>query len=150
MPETPVTSLHSSGAGTGNTAGNAVTQQSLTLPSLPEKTSKPPVAKPVVPAPDVKQTPPPPQPQLPLAHLSLKADKPSWVEVKDGNGKRLFYDLMVPGDEHSLDGVPPFNVLLGYGPGITVEYNGKRVDHSMYERQDVARFKVGDKGTSRK
>ena len=150
MVETPVASLQSSGAGTGNTAGNAVTQQSLSLPSLPEKTSTPLVSKPVAPATEAKQAAAPPQPQLPLAHLSLKADKPSWVEIKDGNGKRLFYDLMVPGDEHSLDGVSPFNVLLGYGPGITVEYNGKRVDHSMYERQDVARFKVGDKGTSRK
>jgi cytoskeleton protein RodZ len=61
----------------------------------------------------------------------------------------LFYDLMVPGDERTLDGVPPFEVLLGYAPGVIVEYNGKRVDHSSYTRQDMARFRVGDKGTSR-
>jgi cytoskeleton protein RodZ len=71
------------------------------------------------------------------------------VEVKDGAGKRLFYDLMVPGDEKALEGVPPFDVLLGYAPGVTVEYNGKRVDHSIYTHQDMARFRVGDKGTSK-
>ncbi len=94
-------------------------------------------------------TPSPPQPDLPRATLSLKSEKPSWVEVRDGSGKRLFYDLMVPGDAQSIEGEPPFDILLGYAPGVIVEYNGKRVDHSAYARQDMARFRVGDKGTSK-
>ena len=85
----------------------------------------------------------------PKATLDLKAEKPSWVEVKDGSGNRLFYDLMVPGDSQTLHGMPPFDILLGYAPGIIVEYNGKRLDHSIYSRQDMARFRVGDKGTSK-
>ena len=85
----------------------------------------------------------------PKATLDLKAEKPSWVEVKDGSGNRLFYDLMAPGDSQTLHGVPPFDILLGYAPGIIVEYNGKRVDHSIYARQDMARFQVGDKGASK-
>lgn len=89
------------------------------------------------------------QPEAPKATLALKAEKPSWVEVKDGSGNRLFYDLMVPGDTRSLEGVPPFDVLLGYAPGVSVEYNGKLVDHSAYVHQDMARFRVGDKGTSK-
>lgn len=93
--------------------------------------------------------PAPPQPDLPRATLTLKSEKPSWVEVRDGSGKRMFYDLMVPGDMQSIEGVPPFDILLGYAPGVIVEYNGKRVDHSAYARQDMARFRVGDKGTSK-
>lgn len=85
---------------------------------------------------------------LPRAKLALKAEKPSWVEVKDGAGNRLFYDLMAPGDAQSIEGVPPFDILLGYAPGIIVEYNGKRVDYSAYAHQDMARFRVGDKGAS--
>jgi cytoskeleton protein RodZ len=121
-------------------------QHSLSLPALEEGASHQGRAA----ASDTLATAPPKeQSDLPKANLLLTADKPSWVEVKDGSGNRLFYDLMVPGDKQSLDGVPPFDVLLGYAPGITVEYNGKRVDHSAYARQDMARFRVGDKGASK-
>lgn len=83
----------------------------------------------------------------PHATLVLKADKPSWVEVKDVSGKRVFYELMVPGDTQTVEGAPPFDVLLGYSPGVTLEYNGKQVDHSAYTHNDMAHFKVGDEGT---
>lgn len=147
--------------GTGNgavalPAGDGTMQRSLSLPDLPAGTAAPSVpAQPsaptaAAPAPAAVQTPPPSPPSnLPQASLSLKAEKPSWVEIKDGNGKRLYYDLMVPGDQRTIKGVPPFDVLLGYSPGVIVEYNGKRVDHSMYARNDVARFRVGDKGASK-
>lgn len=92
-------------------------------------------------------TPPPDPPQ---AILGLNAEKPSWVEVRDGTGKRLFYDLMVPGDSKRIEGVPPFDILLGYAPGVSVEYNGKQVDHAAFTRQDMARFRVGDKGASKR
>jgi len=151
MPEVSVEGVaNNGGSGVQQPDGSAV-QQSLSLPSLPESQgmAAAPAPESAAPASDTTQAPPPPQPDLPQAHLFLKAEKPSWVEIKDGTGKRLFYDLMVPGDEQTLDGLPPFEVLLGYAPGVIVEYNGKRVDHSSYTRQDMARFRVGDKGTSR-
>ncbi len=121
-------------------------QQFLPIPALPDDnrsqdTVDAPAAAVVVPS--------LPRPDLPRATLALSAEKPSWVEVKDRTGVRLFYDLMVPGDTQSLEGVPPFDILLGYAPGISVEYNGKRVDHAAYTRQDMARFRVGDKGAGR-
>jgi cytoskeleton protein RodZ len=150
MPEVSVEGVPNAGSGTNQPPDGGAVRQSLSLPALSEKKVNPPSAapKPAAVAPDTAQTPPP-APNMPQARLFLKAEKPSWVEVKDGNGKRLFYDLMVPGDEKSLAGMPPFDVLLGYAPGVIVEYNGKRVDHSMYAHQDVARFRVSDKGTSR-
>jgi len=147
MPKVPVEGMPD------NDGDGTQQSQALSLPSLPEGTVNPPVPDSAgASAPAVVQAPPPPPPpqaDLPQARLSLKADKPSWVEVKDGTGKRLFYDLMVPGDEKTVEGAPPFGVLLGYAPGVTVEYNGKRVDHSKYIHQDMARFRVGDKGTSK-
>lgn len=128
-------------------AGGDGAQQALALPALPDSETSPSAAQ-TAPAPAAAE-PQAPLPNLPQAHLDLKAEKPSWVEVKDGTGRRLFYDLMVPGDAQSLDGVPPFDVLLGYAPGVIVEYNGKRVDHSVYARQDMARFRVGDEGASK-
>jgi cytoskeleton protein RodZ len=56
---------------------------------------------------------------------------------------------MVPGDVQHLEGAPPFDVLLGYAPGVSVEYNGKPVDHSPYARQGMARFRVGDDGANK-
>ena len=150
MPEVSVEGLPSNGSTVQKLDGGAV-QQTLPLPTLPQSqgTDIAPAPEAAAPVPEVAQPQLPASLDLPRAHLSLKAEKPSWVEIKDGTGERLFYDLMVPGDERTLEGVPPFDVLLGYAPGVNVEYNGKRVDHSIYTRQDMARFRVGDKGTSK-
>jgi len=83
------------------------------------------------------------------ARLSLKADRSSWVEVRDANGQRLLYDLLDPGASRNVEGLAPFAVLLGYGPGVTVEFNGKLVDHSRYIHQDIARFRVGPIGVDK-
>src|SRR3569833_2339893 len=82
----------------------------------------------------------------PRATLSLKADQASWVEVRDANGRRLLYDLLDPGASRNVEGIAPFAVLLGYGPGVTVEFNGRLIDHRRYMREDVARFRVGEQG----
>ena len=80
------------------------------------------------------------------ATLSLKADQASWVEVRDAGGRRLLYDLLDPGASRNIEGTAPFAVILGYGRGVTVEFNGKLVDHARYVRDDVARFRVGERG----
>ena len=79
----------------------------------------------------------------PRAPLSLKADQVSWVEVRDANGRRLLDDLLDPGASRNVEGIAPFAGLVGYGPGVTVEFNGRRSDHRRYMREDVARFRVG-------
>lgn len=68
--------------------------------------------------------------------------------MRDANRRRVLYDLLDPGSTRNVEGLAPFEVLLGYGPGVTVEFNGRLVDHSRYTRQDVARFRVGEDGIS--
>lgn len=80
--------------------------------------------------------------------LSLKVDRASWVEVRDATGRRLLYDLLDSGAVKILEGVPPFDVLLGFAPGVTLEFNGKLVDHRLYARQETARFRLGENGIS--
>lgn len=80
------------------------------------------------------------------ATLSLRADQASWVEVRDASGRRLLYDLLDPGASRNIEGTAPFAVVLGYGRGVTVEFNGRLVDHARYVRDDVARFRVGERG----
>ncbi len=82
------------------------------------------------------------------ATLSLKIDQASWVEVRDTTGRRLLYDLLDSGAMKTLEGVPPFDVLLGFAPGVTLEFNGKPVDQRLYARQDTARFRLGENGIS--
>ncbi len=67
-----------------------------------------------------------------------------WVEVKDGSGKMIFADLRRANDTLELNGVGPFNVLLGYAPGVTLDYNGEPVNVVVNRKKDSARLLVGE------
>ncbi len=74
-------------------------------------------------------------------NLSFSAD--SWVEITDGRGKRLFYDLAKHGSQQTFQDVaPPLQILLGNASAVSVDYNGKRFDHSRYHRNNVAHFSL--------
>jgi cytoskeleton protein RodZ len=72
--------------------------------------------------------------------LTLTAD--SWIEIFDANEKKVFYDLARTGQELILLGRAPFQILLGFAPGVSIEYNGNSVDHSPYTRAGVASFSL--------
>lgn len=75
--------------------------------------------------------------------LVLKFNSSSWTEVRDATGKKLVFDMISKGRTISLDGTPPFTIVLGYSPGVTINYKGKLFDHSIYNRDDIAHFNVG-------
>ncbi len=77
------------------------------------------------------------------SQINLKIIKESWVEIYDAGNNRLYLGLGRPGEEISLSGIPPFNVLLGYSPGVEVSYNGKAFDPSPYSTSGVAKFILG-------
>jgi len=87
------------------------------------------------------------EPALPIPSdtLVLHFSQDSWVEISDSTGRRLFYNMGKAGETTSLLGIAPFSVLLGYSPGVSIEYNGKPFDQSPYVRQDVARFRLGNR-----
>jgi len=88
---------------------------------------------------------PVPETPLPIPSDTLVLDftGDSWVEITDSTGRRVFYSMGKTGETSTILGIAPFNILLGYSPGVSIEYNGKPFDQSPYERQDVARFKLG-------
>ena len=47
------------------------------------------------------------------------------VEVYDSRGTRLFYDVGAADSAQTLSGSPPFRVVLGNAPGVSVEVNGR-------------------------
>lgn len=73
---------------------------------------------------------------------AVSADKPpalllratvadSWVEVRDGNGERLMYDVLAAGEEREFaDATGPFSLVLGQPEGLEVEYQGDPVELS--------------------
>ncbi|MFV2056309.1 MAG: DUF4115 domain-containing protein, partial [Thiohalomonadales bacterium] len=72
--------------------------------------------------------------------LTLTFTRNSWVDIRDATGKRLIRKLGIAGNSQKIKGVAPFQVLLGYGHGVTIEYNGKAVDFSAFQGNTVARF----------
>jgi len=75
--------------------------------------------------------------------LLLVYDEDSWTEVVDSDGNRVIYRLVTKGSELSVKGKPPFTILLGNAPGVTVLLNGDLFDHKRYHRDRIAYFRLG-------
>ena len=77
------------------------------------------------------------------ANISLHFTADSWVDIRDATGKPLIRSLGVAGVTKEVVGVAPFQVLLGYGPGVQITYNGEPYDFQKFQgRQEVARFTI--------
>ena len=67
-----------------------------------------------------------------------------WVEVKSLDGANLYSDLSRAGRTLKLTGKGPFRILLGYAPGVSLEFNGEPVVLSRYTRNNVASLVLGE------
>jgi hypothetical protein len=82
--------------------------------------------------------------------LNLKFAADSWIEVYDGSGKAVLYDLGRAGSERTIAAAAPLSVTLGNAPGVAVVVNGRAVRMpTVPAGQTVARFTVGPDGTLR-
>jgi cytoskeleton protein RodZ len=71
--------------------------------------------------------------------LSFTGD--SWVEVRDAAGARLYYELGQAGSRRTLRGMPPFQIVLGHYPGVSIEMDGQaRAIPIEAVRGNTARF----------
>ena len=75
-----------------------------------------------------------------VTKISIHYSEDSWVDIRDATGKAIIRRLGVAGDSNTVSGVAPFEVLLGYSPGVSIEYDGKPYDMSAYNKRRVARF----------
>jgi cytoskeleton protein RodZ len=74
--------------------------------------------------------------------LDIYISSDSWIEIFDVNEQKIYFDLARTGDQLSLNGTAPFDVILGFAQGVTIELNGQPFDQSPYTRGGVARFKL--------
>jgi cytoskeleton protein RodZ len=74
----------------------------------------------------------------------------SWIEVYDGSGKAVLYDLGKAGTQRTVSGVAPLSITLGNAPGVALAVNGRRTAMPPPPSgQTVARFSVGPDGSLR-
>jgi len=60
----------------------------------------------------------------------------SWVEVDNSNSTRLYNDMLGVGDDLTIKGSAPFNVLFGDANVVEVIFNAAQVDLSARIRSD--------------
>lgn len=66
-----------------------------------------------------------------------------WVEIKDGQGNSVYSELSKSGDALELIGHPPFHILIGNAPAVTLAFNGERVALTPHTRNNVATLVLG-------
>jgi len=74
--------------------------------------------------------------------ITLEFDELSWVEIKQTNGKILLSQLNPPGTRQRIEGMPPFEVIIGNAAKVRLKYNDAPVDLRPYFKVDVARLKL--------
>ena len=74
--------------------------------------------------------------------LALQFERDSWVEIKQGNGRILMSQLNRGGTEQLVEGVPPFEIIIGNAPNVRLIYNNTPVDLRPHLKVDVARLKL--------
>ena len=89
------------------------------------------VAAAVAPAPEPEDT------------LVFRFEEDSWVEVRDVDGGLIHGELGVAGDTVMVRGKAPFDILIGYAPGVRLEFNADAVALAAHTRENVARLVVG-------
>lgn len=73
--------------------------------------------------------------------LSIEFDERSWVNIHDSTGAQLLVGIY-DGTTRTLDGVPPYDLVIGYGPGVKVHFGGEPVQFNV-AGDNTARFTVG-------
>jgi cytoskeleton protein RodZ len=82
--------------------------------------------------------------------LQLRFAADSWVEIYDGSGKAVLYDLGKAGTERVASGVAPLSVTIGNAPAVTMQINGRGVTlPAPPAGQTVGRYSIGPDGALR-
>lgn len=131
----PSAAVPDSEAGTTGTPSPPPLSPAVAEPSIPASPAVSPAGPPTPSA-----APPPAAGGVGRLVLRFTAD--SWVEIRDADGRRLMFDLGRAGQSRTLEGRPPFSVLLGYAPGVEIEYNEMPYDFRRHVRNRVARFRL--------
>lgn len=75
-----------------------------------------------------------------LKRIQLEFQQDSWVEIKQADGRILLSQLNASGARKVVNGVPPFEIVIGNAPSVRLTYDNEPVDLRPYFKIDVARL----------
>jgi len=85
--------------------------------------------------------PPAPPPAAPgNRRIVLKFEGTSWVEIRGGDGKVLLSQLNPAGSERTVEGRPPFELVIGNAQQVRLSYEDRQVDLAPHVKVEVARL----------
>jgi cytoskeleton protein RodZ len=93
-----------------------------------------PVPAPAAPAPSAGA----PRPGDGVIRLAFRSA--AWVEIADASGQSLVSRNHPAGTSSEVSGKPPFRVVIGNAPGVSLTYNGREVDLAPHTKVTVARL----------
>lgn len=64
----------------------------------------------------------------------------SWIEIRQGDDTLLLSGVQPANSERTVTGRPPFRIVIGNAPGVSIMFRGERIDLEPYTRDRVARF----------
>lgn len=140
----------------GDTTANRPKPAAPLVPPAPPAKPEPAASTPVLqPAAAPASQPPAVQPHDTLAAevglpapaaegetIKLNFDGEAWVEIRDGDGKKLLSQRNPAGSEQVVRGKPPLSLVIGNAAKVRMTYNGKPVDLAPYIQVEVARLKL--------
>lgn len=121
------------------------------VPAAPPSAALPPVsaaAMAVPPAAPTAQAVVPPVAATPAAvpaaegveHIVFRFEGESWIEVRDARGSIVYSGVNGAGSSRTVQGKPPFALVVGNARQVSLDYRGKPYDMKPHVRVSVARF----------
>jgi cytoskeleton protein RodZ len=86
-----------------------------------------------------KSTDPTPAPPH-FGRIVVHFARESWVEIRDRDSKVILSASGQPGSERTVEGLPPFTMVVGNAGGVRVTYNDQPIDVSAHATRNIARF----------
>ncbi len=147
LQEVPATTPQVPAAAATATVAGGAAAATPAAPPAGQPTDSAPFSSNAAPAADV---PAPVALQPGQVSLQLKFSADSWVEVFDGSGKAVLYDLGKAGTERTLTAAAPLSVTIGNAAAVIVAVNGRTLPSlPRAEGQVLARFGIGPDGSLR-
>jgi cytoskeleton protein RodZ len=72
--------------------------------------------------------------------IVLKFAGASWVEIRGRDGKTLLSQLNPAGSEQTVEGVPPFSLVIGNAQQVRLSYADRQIDLAPHVKVEVARL----------
>jgi len=114
-------------------------------PQVPVEPQRLAAAAPVDVNPSILASPPDAETAAPPAapgnrRIVLKFEGTSWVQIRGSDGKVLLSQLNPAGSERTVEGRPPFELVIGNAHQVRLSYEDRQIDLAPHVKVEVARL----------